>query len=244
MNKIERNMIKLPSWHIAWLLCGVLAIWLAAYSHAMAAEEEQDDRTVETVVFIGELISIDTAPDPCEAKRLETGELTCITMDSLYRARYKVAQPIVGSVSAPELTFDVADHYGFPHFAYFKYALLFVGMYDNGPWLHKYQAIPMHRTSDGQWAACGEVDRRRIGGRVPAHARPLRFEQPIASSGEFSADGWEIFLPQWQSARDTYRIKSGQVHCRKGVPLKETYEIVRNGVMKARELPLPPWPES
>jgi hypothetical protein len=228
-----------------WMLRLHFAILLAsllAHPSAVAADaEEQDDRTVETVVFVGELISIETAPDPCEARR-QAGDLSCISMDELYRARYRVVQPVVGSVSGPELTFNIADHYGFPRFAYFKNALLFVGMYDNGPWLHKYQAIPMHRTSEGQWAACGEVDHRRIEGRVPAHARPLRFEQPIASAREFSAEGWEIFLPNWRRTRDTYRIENGLVHCRKGIPVDEAYEIVRNGVMEAREVPLPPWP--
>lgn len=235
--------VTAPARRMHGLLCAALAMWLPVHSSAGAAEAEaQDDRTVETVVFVGELISIDSVPDPCEAKRKETGELSCFSMDALYRARYRVVQPVVGSVPAPELTFNIADHYGFPPFAYFEHALLFVGMYDEGPWLHKYQGIPMHRTADEQWAACGEVDHRRIEGRVPAHAQPLRFKQAIASLSELSAEDRERLLPQWKSARDTYRIENGQVYCRKGVPLEETYEIVRNGVMKAREVPLPPLP--
>lgn len=54
-------------------------------------------------------------------------------MDALYRAKYGVVLPVAGDYSRTEITFDVADHCGFPPFAYFKNALLFVGLYDDGP---------------------------------------------------------------------------------------------------------------
>ena len=65
--------------------------------------------------------------------------------------------------------------------------------------------------------------------------------------------GAEPFVPPIEGAKsdkvftlrnipDTYRIKDGQVRCLKGIPVQEAYEIVRQGVMKAREVPLPPWP--
>lgn len=230
--RIDRGALGIARRGLAMLLL------LAVGALASAAE---DETTVETLVFVGELVSIEPMPDPCEEEARRTGTLGCISMDALYRATYRVVMPVVGQ-SAGEVTMGIADHYGFPGFAFFPHALLFVGAYKDGPWLHKYQGIPMHRTSDGQWAACGEVDHRGVDKALSNRAKPLAFERSVAARKGFSKEGWERLLPMWKEQRDTYRIERGQVHCLKGIPLSETYEIVRQGVMAAREVPLPPWP--
>lgn len=221
-------------------LAVALLLMLAGSAPAFA-ETGEDEAAVETVVFVGELVSIEPLPNPCTEEAKRTGELTCIIMDDLYRATYRVRQPVIGQPAA-QMTFDIADHYGFPLFAHFPHALVFVGLYNDGPWLHKYQGIPMHLTADGQWAACGEVDYRGVDGELSHRAKPLTFTQPIASKSTFDKQGWQRLLPVWKEQRDTYQITRGQVHCLKGIPLQETYEIVRQGVMSAREVPLPPWP--
>lgn len=207
-----------------------------------AAAEPVDERTVETLVFVGELISIEPMANPCEEESNRTGTLGCIIMDELYRARYRVVQPVAGTTSNAEVAFQVADHYGFPAFANTPHALLFVAVTDDGNWLHKYQGVPMHRTEDGEWAACGEVDRRGVDKALSHRAKPLTFAAPIARRDAVPPDAWERMLPWWKERRDTYRITKDQVHCLKGISVRETYEIVRQGVMKAREVPLPPWP--
>lgn len=220
----------------AGMLIGVLAIF--SMGPLAAAAEPADGRTDKTLVFVGELVSIEPLPNPCDEEWKQSGTLRCIFLDALYRARYRVVQPVIGTTAGTEVTFQVADHYGFPPFASSRHALLFVAVTDDGHWLHKYQGISMYLTTEGHWAACGEVDRRV----PPLRARSLGFAEPIAVQTSMQEDAWERMLPTWEERRDLYRIKDGQVHCLKGIPLKETYGIVRRGVMKARDVTLPPWP--
>lgn len=223
----------------ASMLIGLLAVSGAALP---AAAEPVDERTVETLVFVGELISIEPMANPCEEESKRTGTLGCIIMDELYRARYRVVQPVAGTAANTEVAFQVADHYGFPAFANTPHALLFVAVTGDGNWLHKYQGIPMHRTTEGRWAACGEVDHRRIDDALSPRAKPLAFAEPIARRDAVPRATWERMLPRWKERPDTYRITQEELHCLKGIPVQDTYEIVRQGVMKAREVPLPPWP--
>ena len=221
------------------VLIGILAVFGVALP---AVAEPADERTVETLVFVGELISMEPMANPCDEENKRTGTLSCIIMDELYRARYRVVQPVAGTTADTEVTFQVADHYGFPAFANTPHAFLFVAVTDDGNWLHKYQGVPMHRTTDGQWAACGEVDYRGVDEALSHRAKPLTFAEPIARRDAMPREAWKRMLPWWKERADTYRIKDGQVRCLKGIPVQEAYEIVRQGVMKAREVPLPPWP--
>src|SRR5690606_38343130 len=93
----------------------------------------------------------------CRRARRADGRTGLIQMDALFRARYRVVLPITGAAAGEVVEFDVADHYGFPGFARIRHALLFVAVSDEGTWLHKYQAIAVHRTQDGRWASCGDV---------------------------------------------------------------------------------------
>lgn len=232
-------------WVLRFIPCSqsVLIAMLAVSGLALpAAAEPVEERTAETLVFVGELITIEPMPDPCEEERKRTGALDCIIMDELYRARYRVVQSVAGTNPGTEVTFQVADHYGFPAFANTPHALLFVAVTDDGNWLHKYQGIPMHRTTDGVWAACGEVDHRRVDEALSHRAKPLTFAEPIVRRDAVPREAWKRMLPWWKERRDTYRITNGEVTCLKGISVQETYEIVRQGVMKAREVPLPPWP--
>lgn len=223
----------------AGALAGVLAVFAMA---PPAFADPAQARTAETRVFVGELIAIEPMANPCEEERKRTGSASCIVMDELYRARYRVVQPVAGTTANTEITFQVADHYGFPAFARTPHALLFVAVTDDGHWLHKYQGVPMHRTTDGQWAACGEVDRRGVDKALAHRAKPLAFAEPIARREAVPQDAWKRMLPWWKEHADTYRVAKGHVHCLKGIPVREAYEIVRQGVMTAREVPLPPWP--
>lgn len=213
---------------------------LLGMSSAVAEDAEQTEQTVGTFVFVGELISIEELPDPCEQKQKETGVLSCINMDALYRARYRVVLPVAGTYSDTEITFGIADHYGFPPFAYTRNALLFVGLYEDGPWLHKYQAIAVHRTSGGQWASCGEVEYREKNDPAPSLLRSLDYETGIEPAGNANDPGWIKLVSRWKEyGRQDYEMKNGRILCKRGILLPDAYEIVRNGVMKARGIPLP-----
>jgi hypothetical protein len=212
--------------------CAALLFSMGALccSPTSAAAEPQP---VETFVFVGERLSIEEAPDPCEQAGSD-----CITMDSLYTARYRVLEPIAGTFPRDEIGFSVADHYGFPSFARFRTALLFVALSGEGPWLHKYQAIPVHRTVDGYWASCGDIRFDSAGPPSP-QLRTLRFEQAVALESELSEHMLASYragdMPHW-------RIADGEVWCSQGIVLQHVYEFVRSGVMHARGIALPAWP--
>lgn len=132
----------------------------------------------------------------------------------------------------------MADHYGFPAFARYRHALLFVALSNDGAWLHKYQAVPVHRTVDGQWASCGDLGRDPAGKPSP-QLRTLRFEREIAREADLPGHLRAAYhageIPEW-------RIAHGKVWCSQGVLLEDAYELVRGGVMRARKIPLPAWP--
>jgi hypothetical protein len=115
-------------------------------------------RESELVAFIGRFEAIKERPDPCEGEGVnEKGkETVCIFTDELYKATYTVKQVIFGKIAPGSMiTFNVADHYGFPDFARFKTALLFVRLNAGNPYLEKYQGFQVHETALGHWATCG-----------------------------------------------------------------------------------------
>ena len=213
------------------------AAWLAGL--LCCATAGAADGPVETFVFVGERISIEKAPDPCEETFRDTGERTCVGLDSLYKARYRVLQRIIaGPHAGDDIEFMVADHYGFPAFARFRNALLFVALAADGPWLHKYQAIPLHLTVDGRWASCGDIGGQPNEKPSP-HLKTLRFRREIAEKADLS----EYMLESYRAGnRPEWRIERGKVWCTQGILIEDAYGIVRNGVMQARKVPLPDWP--
>ncbi|WP_052632102.1 hypothetical protein [Pseudoxanthomonas suwonensis] len=207
-----------------------LLLSLAAFA-AMAAEDDPPP----TFAFVGRLLSIEPEPDPCAAKNRQSGELACLMLDSLWRARYRVLQPVAGRQADEVVEFLVADHYGFPPFARFPQALLFVSQGPDGAWLHKYQGIAVFPTRDGQWASCGQPFARRSDAPVPA-PRPIAYRDDLDAGTTIDrAELRQRFEP------DDYTVVDGHLRCRRGLPLPELYEGVRSGVMRARGVPLPPW---
>ena len=219
------------------LLAVAFAVTLLAV--ARAAEPDDTDALADTVVFVGRLLALEELPDPCE------GDEDCISMDSLWRARYEVVQPISGRFDEREIRFDIADHYGFPPFARYQHALLFVARSGDNRWLHKYQGVAMHRTADGQWASCGEIAYRDAGEPPSPHLKPLRFAREIAGMGELSEAGWRETLREWRTSRDSLdlRIEGDKIWCTRGIALPDVYETMRNGALRARGVSLPAWQE-
>jgi len=80
-----------------------------------------------------------------------------IYMDSRYQARYKIGQLVAGEYDAETIDFHAYDHYGMPRFSRPKNVLIFVHDGPNTRWHSKYNFYEVHRTSDGDWAACGNA---------------------------------------------------------------------------------------
>ncbi|TDK31556.1 hypothetical protein [Luteimonas terrae] len=208
---------------------------LTAVLYAAAVSKARAEPPLDTFVFIGERVSVERMADPCA---VEPGEaLRCITMDELFTARYRIVQPIVGTPAGDTLEFRVADHYGFPPFARFENALLFVAMAEP-PYLHKYQAVPVHRTADGRWASCGDI-RRNVDDPKSPEVRPLDFPDPIARWEDLAELGQQAY----RSGEMTHwRVAGGEVRCTEGMYVEDVYRAVRDGVLRARGVSLPVWP--
>jgi len=80
-----------------------------------------------------------------------------IYMDGRYEARYEILNLISGVYNAPTLDFHAYDHYGMPRFSKFETVLIFVNDGPGGKVHSKYNFYVVHRTTDGDWAACGDA---------------------------------------------------------------------------------------
>ena len=190
------------------------------------------------LVAIGKLVKITKQPDPCmpPSEKSDYGsepEFECITLDAVYEATYEIEQVLVGSTPQRSVTFNIADHYGFPSFAEYNYALLFINRGEES-WLHKYQGYAVHRTTSDEWASCGNPYDDRAGDE-PRDLSEISFARPLTTLGELSAAGASLRFDERY-----VEIEDGKVFCRKGIYVEQLYSIVREGVLKAREIEAPP----
>lgn len=217
-----------------------------ALSMSVAPNVHADE---ELLVFVGALVDIREAPDPCKLDEgedtLENAEnegdvgatplrnLDCIRLDTVFHATYDVLEVLAGSTEHGRISFSVADHYGYPGFAEFKHSLLFVGTSEEEPWLHKYQGYAVLQTVEGRWASCGNPYDDRVGDD-PRHLVPLSFANPLAIVGELSVHGLVRRFDERYVAVDGDRVE-----CREGVYLEDLYKMVKDGVLSARGIDAP-----
>jgi hypothetical protein len=217
------------------LACAVL--WASMAAHAV-------DRDASTFVFVGQLVDFEELPDQCppskEVEELDPTEddakldSICIQFDALFRATYRVLEILHGDIESQTVTFHIADHYGFPAFAYFKNALLFLEVHPDEIWLEKYQGYALHRTKDESWATCGNPYDEWRGNPLRYLIEP-KFQNPLGSVGEFSKIGARRIFGD----SPHIIIDGSEARCVAGVRLIDLYEMVRTGVLKARGINLP-----
>lgn len=149
-------------------------------------------------VFVGRKIFAEerAKPEYYDVKRPD-GSIVKLSMraDPRYEARYKVLDMVEGTHEGPTLDFVAYDHYGRPAFLRFDTVLLFVVSHSS-EWVHsKYLYYPVHRTTDGDWAICGqpyvhdeEPDAHKK--LAASYEEPLGFIEPQETrSGEFCTTG-------------------------------------------------------
>ena len=195
------------------------------------ADAADDDTRLPLLVFVGEKLSIDPVPDPCEP---EPGEpLTCVSFDSLWLARYRIVERIAGETRYDEVAFQVADHYGFPRFGHARHALLYVTMAPDGPYLQKYQGIPVARVGEGGWAACGEDDDEAM-----PRAEPLQFLEPVNAIPEDVPIADAVaYANTYVGAPPDFVVDGRDVLCRRGVRVAALHRGLMEGVMRERGFP-------
>lgn len=209
-------------------LCCLLAFAAFAASTARAAVAEP---APAMLVFVGEQLAYeDLDHDPCAEENAKSGgDTICISMDSYYRARYRIVETIHGIAPGPDIEFDVGSHYGDLDWVNARHALLFVYLHDDAPhWLHKYQGFAVFPTADGGWATCGDTG--------TYDKLPL---QDIEFSPALIVDDTSRLTPiaiekRWDPA--VYAVVDGTVRCRRGVPLEAIVTYVDREVLDEVDL--------
>ena len=178
--------------------------------------------------FVGSFVKI--ASIKCESgdtTDAKTGEaVVVLCMDALFQATYRVEKVLEGKlVTDSEVTFTVADHYGFPKFAEQKRALIFLDEHD-GRYHHiKYQWVPAYRTNEGDFAQCGcdaeatNDDRQE----VPSDCRLLSFSPAVTRDLTHSS---QYVIDKLRAGLD-YKIQGNHAECVRGVLVEDVYRRLR-----------------
>ena len=210
---------------------------LSMLGSASAEEQAPPGPPTRLLAFVGHFESIveldGCTGEPRKDVVMPEGdtEIICIPMDGVFRATYKVAETLHGVPDAPTISFRVADHYGYPSFARYKHALLFVQQSEGGNYLEKYQGFQLSATADGSWAHCAALDDGPRTPELEALLEPIAFASGVTFGSEGELNGYalqESFDPKYFSVRD------GLVYCNKAISLHALYKHVTEGVLKAR----------
>jgi hypothetical protein len=215
----------------------ILSLCVLSVAHGAPIQENvPPDPPTRLLVFVGHFESLEEL-DGCTGKLKskalppeEKVDSICVPMDNVYRATYQVGETLLGVPDGPTISFRVADHYGYPRFAQYKHALLFVQQSEGGNYLEKYQGFQLSATADGSWAYCAALD----GPPVPELEKllaPVSFASGVTfgAQGELNSKSLlETFDPRYFSIRD------GLVYCNKAIALHTLYKHVTEGVLKAQ----------
>lgn len=186
--------------------------------------------------FVGSLVEI--AKIDCRSDETidaTTGQVAIvICMDEMFRATYRVEQVLEGKlVAGANVTFSVADHFGFPKFAEQKRALIFLGELDGSYYHIKYKWGEAYRTTDGDFAQCGcdeEVaaeDLEEAPGSS-SDCRVLSFSPAVTRDLTHAS---QYFIDNLRAGLD-YKIQGNHAECMRGLLIEDVYKRRRPELME------------
>jgi len=113
----------------------------------------------QIIAFVGRKVFVREDERPSVITETdENGEDTVyIIMDTRYEARYEILDLVTGDYAGDTIDFHAYDHYGIPRFSKSKNVLIFVHDRPVSRVHSKYNFYEVHRTEDGDWAACGDA---------------------------------------------------------------------------------------
>lgn len=163
------------------------------------------DPVADLVVVVGERLSLDRidAPD---------------SLGSVYRVRYRVLQRFHGRDDAPQVEFEIYEHFGEPRQLGYTHALLFLRR--DGAKLVEVADYPVFAARGGGWAGCApefEMDARR------RRTGPAR-----AVAGVFAGEAsYTVSPPAQPGVRDPkdFQVDGDRVRCLTGTPAQALYEL-------------------
>lgn len=187
--------------------------------------------------FVGSFVEIENIK--CESDDTtdaETGEaVVVLCMDALFQATYRVEKVLEGKlVTGSEVTFTVADHYGFPKFAEQKRALIFLEQHGGSYYHIKYQWVPAYRTSEGDFAQCGcdSEDENQDFQEIPASSfadcRLLSFSPAVTQDLTHSS---QYVIDKLRAGLD-YKVQGNHAECVRGILVKDAYKRLRPELME------------
>lgn len=172
-------------------------------------------------VFVGEKISLD---------RMVREH----TFDEGYTANYKVIQNVYGNYQLDSIKFEAYDHYGYPRFGHYKYALLFVTK-DKQTYCHeKYQFYPLYKTKNGSWASPYSSSDYGHVYNTNTTVKPeiIDFAEEICVD-TLGVD--TVGLRNWYPS-PYYRVDGNRIIAVYGNYIPELFKLKKEGVLKARGL--------
>jgi hypothetical protein len=186
--------------------------------------------------FVGSLVEI--AKIDCESDETvdaKTGHVAIIVcMDEMFRATYRVEQVLEGKlVAGLNVTFSVADHFGFPRFAEQKRALIYLGEHEGSYYHIKYKWGEAYRTTDGDFARCGcdeEPDAQDLE-EAPGSSsdcRVLSFSPAVTRDLTHAS---RYFIDNLRAALD-YKIQGNHAECVRGLLVEDVYKRRRPDLME------------
>ena len=123
----------------------------------VAFDSSTSGNSSDVIAFVGKKVLVQK-DDKFPPKQDPEADNIVIYMDSRYKARYEILKLVSGNYESDFIDFYAYDHYGIPRFSKTEEAvLLFV---HDGPenFVHsKYNFYEVRRTTDGDWAACGNA---------------------------------------------------------------------------------------
>ena len=203
-------------------------IILLVLSNTSCAATGQIESTNNLFAFVGEQVDIKEVDNDGPIK--EDGDVITISLDSEFKAKYKILEPVFGKYGGGEIIeFTAFDHYGFPDFAKFKTALIFVSEHDGDIYHQKYQFYDVYMTKSGRWAACGEPD-DYINIDDPKPLENITFKPPVYEDLTHTSDIYANKLYE----EPIYEIQGNKAVCKQGVFVDELFRIKKETVLKAR----------
>lgn len=184
---------------------------------------ECEEQSQTHLVFVGEKIKLDVAPDIYYCNR--------IPFDSEFDCLYRIQDKIYGNYDSTTIAFTAYDHYGRPAFGTYDNVLLFMSRYC-GKWFHqKYQYYPLYKTTDGRWAApYPALDYKRLDSNSRIKPEIIPFANPVETDlKKIAADRIQELFPA-----PYYKIENGKAIAVYGNYVKELVELKKETVLKAR----------
>jgi len=187
---------------------------------------ENPDAEGKLLVIIGEKIEI---------KEVEPWIDTVMLMsDSRFIAHYRILQKVCGEYDKDTISFTVYDHYGFPEFGNYQYALLYLIVTKKEIYHEKYLYSPLYKTKDDRWASSYSPLDYGFDEKKNTTVKPEKID--FAPEVSYSIEGFTRNRAQKWFPEPYYKIdkENKKAIAVWGNYVSELFQLKKDGVLRAR----------